>query len=279
MRFASRLTIAAVVGLHLFACGAALAKGLTIPVGDASIADSISGDLTVPYTAAELAVPPVGEIQKSYLREINRLSRAVDALISALPAGPSGQGSPWYAKVVSFKSGLNALAASRLQFDGLALIPHIVGLLASKQSDAPAFAVDCAGIARDCSPVVVHAMERYIINQNANISAPSLIEIIKVFRTPGFIAEGDWEESPMPVDSAGVMILDAAAVVAYFKTRPWPEADHFLGKATAAEAFARYAASGNGMAVLKAKRAANPAAIAAKWDELAAWVGTQRPTK
>jgi hypothetical protein len=73
------------------------------------------------------------------------------------------------------------------------------------------------------------------------------------------------------------MILDAPAVVTQLKTRPWQEADHFLGNNTAAEAFIRYKDSSDGMGIHKTKYAANEATIIAKWNELAAWVVEQRP--
>lgn len=229
------------------------------------------------FTAAELAAPPVGEIQKIHLRLINSSKDGFIETLAMVPAGPDGQDSPWFTKAQTFKTGLNAVATSRLQIDCFALIPQIVELLKTRGTDVPSFAADASGLASGCSSVIIHAIERHIIDQNGSVSAPNLISFSSVFSNPGFLTEGDWEDSGIPIDAAGVMILDPAAVVTQLKTRPWQEAEQFLGNNTATEAFARYAVSGNGMAILKTKYAANQATITTKWNELAAWVVAQRP--
>jgi hypothetical protein len=246
-------------------------------IGDTGIVDSISSALPAPFTAAELAIPPLGQIQKSHLRTVNQIRTILADTLASVPAGPEGQGSPWFAKAQAYLSGLDAVSASSLQSDCFALIPKISALLAARQSDAPAFALQCAGLANDFSPVLLYSIERHVVDQNGTVPGANLISFSTVFSVEGFTAKGDWEASPIPVDSPGIVILDATAVVNYLKTRPLLEADQFLGNATAAEAFARYAHSGNGIAVLKTKYVANQATITAKWNELAAWVVTQRP--
>lgn len=253
------------------------AEGLSIPDNDPLIQGDIGNTGQPEFTAAELAVPPVGEIQKIHLRLINSSKDGFIETLAVVPAGPDGQDSPWFTKAQTFKTGLNAVATSRLQIDCFALIPQIVELLKTRRTDVPSFAADASGLASGCSSVIIHAIERHVIDQTGSVSVANLIIFITVFSTPGFLSEGDWEASPIPIDSAGIMILDPAAVVTQLKTRPWQEAEQFLGNNTAAEAFARYAMSGDGMAILKTKYAADQATITAKWNELAAWVETQRP--
>lgn len=263
-------------GLHL------TGTGLTIPTGDDSISDSISSDLPVPFTAAELALPPQGEIQKLYLRDVNQLRTLMTTTLAAVPAGADGTGSPWFTKSQAYRSGLDTAATSFLQADCFSLIPKMADVLGARKvvsegTEVPEFALKAAGLANGFSTVLVHAIERHILDQNATVSAANLTSFCTVFSTGGFIAEGDCEGSPIPVDPAGIMILDATAVATQLKSRPWQEAEHFLGNATAAQAFARYATSGDGMAVLKTKYAADQATVTARWNELAAWVVTQRP--
>lgn len=228
-------------------------------------------------TAAEKATPPPGEIQKIHLRAVNNLRTILTTTLATVPEGAEGQESPWFTKAQAYKLGLDVIAASSLQSDCIALIPQIAGLLAARETNAPEFARKCAGLANGFSTVLINAIERHIIDQNATVSAANLASFCTVFSVPGFTAEGDWETLPIPVDAAGVMILDAAAVGAHLKTRPWEEADWFLGNSTSALAFERYGATGDGMEALKTKYAANQATITAKWNELAAWVESQRP--
>ena len=166
--------------------------------------------------------------------------------------------------------------------DCIALIPHIKSLLAARNDNqagifVPSFALYCAGLANGFSTVLIHAIERHVIDHNGTVSLDNLMSFITVFSNQGFLSEGDWETSRIPIDPAGIMILDAAAVVTQLKTRPWTEAEQFLGNETVTEAFARYAVTGDGMAILKTKYAANQAMIIAKWAELADWVLAQRP--
>lgn len=254
------------------------AGGLSIPENDPLIQGDIGNTGQPEFTAAEVAEPPVGEIQKIHLRLINSSKDGFIETLAVVPAGPDGQGSPWFTKAQTFKTGLDAVATSRLQADCFALIPQIVELLKTRRTAVPRFAADANGLASGCSSVIIHSIERHVIDQNGAVSADNLMNFITVFSNQGFLTEGDWEASRIPIDSAGIMILDAAAVVTQLKTRPWQEAGQFLGNNTAAEAFARYAVSGNGMAILKTKYAADQATITAKWNELAAWVVTQRPS-
>ncbi len=258
------------------------AVGLTLPAND----PLIQGDLNPPaepeLTAAELAIPPVGQIQKSQLRTVNQLRAILATTLAAVPAGANGIGSPWFTKAQSYKAGLDLISTSSLQADCITLIAKITDLLAARKEvyeghPVPEFALQSAGLANGFSTVLIHAIERHVVDQNGTVSSANLINFITVFSIASFCSEGDWEETRIPIDSAGVMILDATAVVTQLKTRPWQEAEQFLGNNTATGAFARYAVSGDGMAVLKTKYAANQAVITAKWNELAAWLVTQRP--
>lgn len=260
------------------------AEGLTLPAND----PFIQGDLNPPaepeLTPAELAEPVVGKIQLSHLRTVNQLRAILSVTLAAIPAGAEGTGSPWFKKAQSYKSGLDLISTSSLQADCIALVPIIADLLAARKqvnegSDIPEYALECAGLANGFSTVLVHAIERHVIDQNGMVTAPNIVIFCRVYSTPGFLSEGDWEASPIPIDAAGIMILDAAAVVAHLKSQPWQEAQQFLGNNTATDAFARYAASGNGMTVLKAKYAADQANITAKWNELGAWVESQRESE
>lgn len=250
----------------------------SVPVNDPAYNPSAEIELT----SAERAAPAVGQIQRSHLRTVNQLRGILAEIMAAVPTGVEGTDSPWFTKAQSYKNGLDRISTSCLQEDCIALIPEVADILTARRKvndelSVPEFALKSAGLANGFSTVLIHAIERHIIDQNGTVSAPDLISFCTVFSNSGFLSESDWEASRIPIDSAGIMILDAAAVVTQLKTRSWEEADQFLGNNSATEAFARYKVSGDGMAILKTKYVADQATIITKWNELAAWVGTQRP--
>jgi hypothetical protein len=230
-------------------------------------------------TAEEIAVPPSGEIQKLYLREVNGLRAKMATGLATLPAGLDGQGSPWYPKFQAFKTALDAVAASRSQASCFALIPHMLETVKAKVAadGTPEFFVHRANWMESVCQTIYHAIARHIIDQNAVVSPENLTKFITVFSNREFYPEGELgEDYECPVDARALIILDAASAVAQLKAQPWQNAERFLGSGTATEAFARYEEAGDGLAALKAKYVANKAAIIAKWDELAAWVAQQR---
>ena len=210
------------------------------------------------------------------VEDVSQVSVALETIANTVQPGAQGQASLWFAKLQSVRTKLTQLGISKLQTDLFAQIAETAEFFAADGS-APEFVNQAAASLHTLDLVVIHAVKQHIAEQNATISPSNLAIFIKVFSNMGFVNEPDWEEQPIPVDSAGILILDAAAVVTQLKTRPWQEADQFLGNATTAQAFARYSAAGDGMAILKTKYLANQATVTAKWNELVAWVVTQRP--
>jgi hypothetical protein len=243
------------------------------PAGNA---DEQSGDQVINELLSRPVYNPLpGQIPRG-VEDISHVSAAFATIVNTLQPGSQGQASPWFAKLQSLETKLTQLGASRLQTDVFALVSEI-GEFFAADGNAPEFVNQAAASLHALDVVMIDAVKQHIIEQNAAISASNMQIFIKIFSNNGFVNEPDWEEQPIPVDSAGIMILDAAAVVTQLKTRPWQEAGQFLGNNTATEAFGRYAVSGNGIAILKTKYAADQATITAKWNELAAWVVTQRP--
>lgn len=229
-------------------------------------------------TAEELAAAPPGEFRKRHLREVNRSRTAMATSLAAAPQGPEGQGSPLYAKFQTWKTGMDQAATSRTQRVVLDLLPLMQELSDARNAPTcPEFFYEPIEIMREFGYSLIHIIAEHIAEKNASVAAADLTSFLIFFSKGSFFSPTAWEDVTPPVDSAGIMILDAPAVVTYLKTKPWKDAAEFLGEETAAKAFARYAATGDGMAVLKTKYAANQATITAKWNELSAWVVTQRP--
>ncbi|HEV7403062.1 MAG TPA: hypothetical protein VGO11_09060 [Chthoniobacteraceae bacterium] len=257
-----------------------LAVGLSLPAGNAGIEDAIGRGVASEPTAEELADPPLGEIKKLYLRNVNQSRSALATVLGLVPAGPEGQQSPFFTKLQSIKIGLDQLASSWLESQLFGLIPTMSEVFEGESVNAPGFVGDSVGWLQNLSSAMVYTIARHVTSQNADVTATNLGSFVKLFSCrQGFISLGDWEDEPMPIGASGVMILDAASVVTQLKAAPWQHAKQFLGGATSsATYFARYSASGDGLAVLKSRYAQNQATIDAKFVELKNWVAQQETT-
>jgi hypothetical protein len=254
-----------------------LGVGLSLPAGNAGIEDLIGRGAAPEPTPEELAEPPAGEIRKLYLRDVNASRSGLGAVLGAVPAGPEGQQSPIFVKLQTIKAGLDQLAASRLEAQLFGLIPTMAEVLKAESEDAPEFVSISVGWLQNISAAILYTVASHVTRQNANVAAGNLSNFVQLFSTDrGFISEGDWEDEPMPINRAGVMILDAASVVTQLKAAPWQQAKKFLGGEDQANTFfARYLAGGDGLGVLKTKYAQSQAAIDAKFVELKNWVAQQ----
>ena len=254
-----------------------LGVGLRLPAGNIGNEDAIGRGAAPEPTPEELAEPPAGEIRKLYLRDVNASRSGLGAVLGAVPAGPEGQQSPIFAKLQTIKAGLDQLAASRLEAQLFGLIPTMAETFKFEFTETPEFVRDSIGWLQDLSPAMLYSIARHVTRLNANVMAGNLSNFVQLFSTSGgFVLESDWEDDPSPINSAGVMILDAASVVTQLKAAPWQQAKNFLGGEDQANTFfARYLAGGDGLAVLKTKYAQSQAAIDAKFVELKNWVAQQ----
>lgn len=261
----------------LFNFPSVFAQGLTLPAGNAGIEDAVGRVVQSEPTAEELAQPPAGEIQKFYLRNVNESRSGLATVLAAVPEGGEGQQSPLFQKMQTIKAGLDQLASSRLELELFSLIPSMAEVFEAESEDVPRFVSDSIGWLQNLSPSLLHSIARHVARQNGIVAAINLTNFVKVFAAKrGFISGGDWEDEPLPINAAGVMILEASAVVNQLKAGPWQSAKQFLGGADQAGVFfARYVAAGDGLAALKTKYAQNQAAIDAKFVELKHWVAQQ----
>jgi hypothetical protein len=183
-----------------------------------------------------------------------------------------------FAKFQTFNTGLATAISSRLQSNVFSLIPKYEELVPVYGGDpnAPALANELGKMITCRLPMLfINAMERRIIDQSGVVPAVEVEKFATVWTAAGAIGEGDGVQPTM--DSAGIMILNPAAVVTKLESLPVNRAQSFMRKLTAVDAFARYEIGGDGMLELKTKYAANKTEVIAKWNELALWVSQHTP--
>lgn len=228
-------------------------------------------------TDEDLKDPPPGEVRKLYVAYLKETRSLLAANLAAAPEGPEGRQSPWMAKFQAIKASMDQIAVSRSQRHVIELIPKMKEVFEAGGTEgySPFFSAQ-GGLIGSAGICVVHAIAEHVTDQEANVAPADLAHFVTVFSVGGFIFPPSWESEVKPIDAAGVMILDSAAVVTQLKALPWGQAEEFLGRYSAVEAFEDYEAAGTGLPSLKAKYAANKATILAKWQELQTWVSQQK---
>jgi len=218
--------------------------------------------------------PQPGEIWGGYLDAINETRTQLAQILGQVPSGENGLSSPWFTKLQTIKTQLDQTAASKTQTSFFAVVPNMADVF--QEQDPLPFASESFGPLANLSVPLISTAGTHVEQQNGTASIAVLTNFVKMFAVNGFVSEPNWEDRIMPIDAPGVMILDAAAVVTQLKAGPWQQAKQFLGGATTASGFfSRYTGTGDGLAALKTKYAANQSTIDAKFSELKTWADQQ----
>jgi len=233
------------------------------------------GAISMSAHGEDYPTPQPGEIWGGYIDAINETRTQMAQILEQVPTGADGQSSPWFAKLQTIKAQLDQVATSKAQTDLFAVVPNLAEVFL--EQEPPPFVIGAFGPLANLSVPLISTAGTHVEQQSGIVTSSNLANFVKVFAVGnGFVSEPNWEDRPMPIDAAGTMILDAAAVVTQLKAGPWQHAKQFLGGATTASGyFTRYVGSGDGLAVLKTKYAANQTAIDAKFSELKTWADAQ----
>ena len=118
-----------------------------------------------------------------------------------------------FRKLQALKSGLSNVEASKLQSDLFAQIPTIAEFFEWEDTDVPEFVNATSNVLYVLSLTIISSTKQHIIENGAAGSAGNIANFIKIFSIDGFWSESNWENAPIPVDAAGIMILDAGGEV------------------------------------------------------------------
>ncbi len=248
------------------------AEGVTLPENDPYNQGAMGAGGADPEREAAAKEPDLpGKIRGVDRFDLKEVRQRLAASLAALPEGPAGRGSPWLPKFKAVEAGLDKVLASRTQEDCLALIPLVAAVLPAWADHNSAFN-EAARHMRDSGTALVHTAAWYVEEKKGKVSKVNLQRLVMLFSRGCDGGECDWEDGPMPIDRAGVMILNPVAVMEQLKTLPPEETGLFYGNWDLKFAFEGYEEAGHGMPLLKARYAANREQIRAKWQELADWV-------
>ena len=237
---------------------------------------TIPGDVV--YQDGDFDAPPAGQVMMADWRNLQKANSEIGILLATTPDDASGKQSFWYPQLQVWKTTFDQFVTSTTQADLFAMIPNMADFVGRNESDDPLWeSLTTLGYQmRGLGYYEIRAMACRVTDQQGTVAQSVLANFVRIFAVPGFLAEGDWEDQPMPINAAGVMILDAAAVVTHLKAGPWQQAKQFLGGAsTASDFFAHYTSTGDGLAVLKTKYSANQVVNDARFSELKTWADQQ----
>lgn len=274
------LLAACLLAVEAFSAGVELPS--TAALEQQARVDGAAGKGTPPgdivYQDGDFDAPPAGQVMMADWRNLQQANAEIGALLIAAPDDVSGKQSSWYPQLQTWKTAFDQFVTSKTQADLFALIPTMATFVGRAEGSPPVAeqlrTVD--GHMRGLGYYEIRAIASHVTEHQGAVAPSVLTNFVRVFAIRGFLAEGDWEDEIMPINAAGVMILDPTAVVTQLKAGPWQQAKHFLGGSDQESVFFdRYASSGNGLAVLKTKYAQNQATADAKFVELNDWVAQQ----
>lgn len=184
----------------------------------------------VVLTDADLVPPGPGEVSRADVKYMQPASQQIGALLGQTPGGATGTGSTWYPRLQTWKTAFDQFLTSRLRADFLNLIPTMADYW-SRDAEAEELAPQLGEVSnwmQTCGEYLIKAAAAHVSEQNGVIDAATLAKFVKLFASRGFVVDADWEDAPMPINGAGVLILDAPAVVTQLKAGPWQQAKRFL---------------------------------------------------
>jgi hypothetical protein len=232
----------------------------------------------VVFDESDFDAPSPGQVMIADWKRLQSVNQIVAGLLSSAPDDETGKQSAWYGQLQTWKGSFDQFVSSKSQANLFALIPTMAAYV-GREDGSRTLAPQLEQIEdqmRGMGYYVIRAMGNHVTEQQATVAQATVNKFASVFALSGFVDEGAWEDETMPINSSGVMILDASAVVTQLKAEPWQQAKQFLGGATTASGFfARYTGSGDGLPVLKTKYAANQSTIDAKFNELKTWADQQ----
>ena len=217
--------------------------------------------------------PEAGKIRLYVETILQETKEEIGNDLAEVPDGAEGKGSVLHGKITQWLQEVDQQLLNKTRIGLLDLIPLHAEVFANIGLPVPSDSPLMSAVAKmqDVAKALVYNMADFV-SENPAPTVGQHDKMIVGFCIHKFTEEGQWEDEPLPIDSAGVFVTDAANATAKLKTKTLEEIKTFLRGSTDSSFFERYEAAGDGMDILKTKYASNKAAIHAKFDEVIAFV-------
>ena len=218
-------------------------------------------------------LPNAGEIRLLAEILLQEAKQKIEAQQASVPDGANGKQSTTYIKITQWLQEVDVQLATKTRVKLLDLNPLNAELLKSARSeeDLDESVLGLVGLVQSTTKgLIYNGSDFFKENQNPDVSQHD--KLLVGFYCSDFIEEPEWEDEPLPIDPAGVFVIDQNNATTKLKTKTLDEIKTFLGGDTDNGFFERYEAAGDGMDILKTRYAANKVAIQAKFAEVLAHV-------
>lgn len=243
--------------------------------GDLDDADSTP---EIVYEDTDFLVPAKGKLQTADIKWMRKRMEIMGLDLANVPGGSSGTGSDLYPLLVSWRNNLNKALDTGLESDFFPLIGPLI-TAAERKASEDEISEDLSTATAEMlltAECFIRALAYHIKNGTGPMEEGLFRQAVRLFGNWRLLDESAWDEDDrMPVDSAGIFILNPEVAMDELKKRPPERVRDFLCNVKEPAAFFdRYVGEGDGLERLKAKYGAEKAAIDAKFVELAAWAAT-----
>ncbi len=231
------------------------------------------------YNEHDFDPPPKGKIQKAELKWLKKLADEITLNLTAAPNNTGGKQSLWYPGMLVLRNGLVHAVQTEKEQDLLNLTGHLISFAERDQGMSASFGPELQEVEwrmLSLGTSIIRALAYHIQNGSGEVEAGLLRQAVRLFGNGRLVDESAWDvDDLMPVDSAGMFILNPDLAIEEVKKRSPERVRYFLTNVSEpSEFFARYAATGDGLAKLKTKYAAGKSTIDARFRTLAAWAAT-----
>lgn len=225
-----------------------------------------------------------GKISKATAWDLHTQATLALEDLAKVPDGENGKGLPDHALLKEMASDLDALATSMNRNEFFQLIPRLLALDSMDKEYAQVLWIPKRWISGDAlNGTIAEIAGDEIKEKQGNVDASFIEKMTLLLCNARFHPGEEFVfEFPETVDSRSIFILDPVKVTQILKTRNLQEVTYFLSNEDFDFVFKPYDVEGGGLAVLKAKFAANKALIKQKYEEMHAYkkqLEVQNPEK
>lgn len=214
--------------------------------------------------------PEAGKIRMLAEILLNDAKQEIENQQADVPDGEQGKDNALYVKISLWLQNTEQVLINKTRQDLLAMTSLNADILKLSKSEENVHVsvLDLVGYVQSTNIALIYNLADFF-KENQVLTEDQLDKMLSAFLcVQGFTEENEWEDESMPIDSAGVFIVDSVNSTTKLKTKNLEELQAFLGGTIDNSFFERYEAAGDGMDVLKTKYAANKVAIQAKFAEI-----------